>query len=216
MSAIRDALRQRSQLTVEQLRTEAQVAMIRHGAVPHDMTVIAPGPQGADQHDEGSGPIAPNIPIVVDVFPRDLESGCWGDLTRTLCVGEPPAELVDWHRHVREAQRRATEAVRPGISGAELNQIAMDYLAEHGYPTRHGGREVEDGFAHYLGHGLGLDLHEAPTLDDGGEVLIPGDVVTIEPGLYRRGFGGCRLEDVVFVTESGYELLTDCDYDLAA
>ena len=214
MAAIRDALRHGGDLMVEQLRTAAQTAMIRHAAVPHDMTIIAPGAQGADQHDEGSGAIPRNVPIVVDVFPRDLESGCWGDLTRTLSIGEPPAELVGWHRHVREAQRRATAAVRPGISGAELNQIAMDCLAEQGYPTRQGGREVEDGFAHYLGHGLGLDLHEAPTLDEGGEVLIPGDVVTIEPGLYRRGFGGCRIEDVVLVTESGYELLTDCPYDL--
>ncbi len=90
----------------------------------------------------------------------------------------------------------------------------MEYLAEHGYPTRQGGVEVEDGFAHYLGHGLGLDLHEAPTLDEGGEALIPGDVVTIEPGLYRRGLGGCRIEDVVIVTESGYDLITDCPYDL--
>jgi Xaa-Pro aminopeptidase len=214
MAVIREGLRRGGDLTVEQLRTEAQVAMIRHGAVPHDMTVIAPGPQGADQHEEGSGPIAHGTPIVVDVFPRDLESGCWGDLTRTLCVGEPPAELAEWHRHVREAQRRATEAVRPGISGGELNQIAMDHLAAQGYATREGGTEVEDGFAHYLGHGLGLDLHEAPTLDEGGEVLVPGDVVTIEPGLYRRDFGGCRIEDVVYVTDSGYELLTDCPYDL--
>jgi Xaa-Pro aminopeptidase len=214
MAAVRERLRQGGGLSVEQLRTEAQLAMIRHGAVPHDMTVIAPGAQGADQHDQGSGAVARDVPIVVDVFPRDLESGCWGDLTRTLCLGEPPAELVEWHRHVREAQRRATEAVRPGISGGELNQIAMDYLAEQGYTTRHGGREVEDGFAHYLGHGLGLDLHEAPTLDEGGEVLIPGDVITIEPGVYRTGFGGCRIEDVVLVTDSGHELLTDCPYDL--
>ncbi len=93
MAAIRDGLRRGDDLTVEQLRTAAQVAMVRHGAVPHDMTIIAPGPQGADQHDQGSGAIAEHVPIVVDVFPRDLQSGCWGDLTRTLCVGEPPESL---------------------------------------------------------------------------------------------------------------------------
>src|SRR5262249_22677984 len=141
MAAVRDRLRQSGDPTVEQLRSEAQMAVIRHGAVPHDMTIIAPGPQGADQHDQGSGAIPRDVPIVVDIFPRDLESGCWGDLTRTLCVGKPPDELAGWHVHVREAQRRATAAVRPGITGAELNQIAMDYLAEHGYPTRQGGVE---------------------------------------------------------------------------
>jgi Xaa-Pro aminopeptidase len=214
MAAIRDGLRRGGDVTVEQLRTEAQVAMIRHGAIPHDLTVIAPGPQGADPHNEGAGPIPPHVAIVVDVFPRDLRSGCWGDLTRTLCVGEPPAELANWHRHVREAQRRATEAVRPNVSGGELNQIAMDYLAEHGFATRQGGAEVEQGFTHYLGHGVGLDLHEAPTLDDGGEELIAGDIVTIEPGLYRPDLGGCRIEDIVLVTETGHEILTDCSYDL--
>ena len=135
MAAIRDRLRQRDDPTVEQLRSAAQMAVIRHGAVPHDMTIIAPGPQGADQHDQGSGAIAQDVPIVVDIFPRDLESGCWGDLTRTLCVGQPPDELAEWHQHVREAQRRATAAVRPGISGAEL--IRSPWTASRSTVTRH-------------------------------------------------------------------------------
>ena len=79
----------------------------------------------------------------------------------------------------------------------------------------HRRRAARDGFIHYLGHGLGLELHEAPTLDDGGETLLAGDVVTIEPGLYRPGFGGCRIEDVALVTDDGYELLSHSAYELA-
>lgn len=212
LEAVRTGLRDGVR-TVEELRSAAQVAMIRNGAVPHDLLVIAPGPQGADPHDEGSGPIAEGVPIVVDVFPRDLESGCWGDLTRTLCVGEPPEELVAWHRDVLEAQRLAKAAVRPGVTGEQLNAIAMDHLAAQGHRVRREG-EVEHGFTHYLGHGLGLDLHEAPTLDAGGEQLVPGDIVTIEPGLYRNDFGGCRIEDIALVTEDGCEILTNAPYGL--
>jgi Xaa-Pro aminopeptidase len=214
LQAVREQMRAGGDLTVEELRATALQAFIAHGAIPHDMNVIAPGPQGADPHDEGSGPVPPHVPIVIDLFPRDIKSGCWGDLTRTLCIGEPPEELVNWHRDVREAQRLATEAVRPGVTGEELNRIAMDHLRDQGYQTRHGGVEVEQGFVHYLGHGVGIDLHEAPTLDEGGEELVPGDVITIEPGLYRSDFGGCRIEDLVFVTEDGHEIVTQAPYDL--
>jgi Xaa-Pro aminopeptidase len=217
MAAIREGLAAGGTVMVEELRAVARRVFVDHGCVPHDMLVIAPAGQGADPHEEGHGPIPAGVPIVVDVFPRDLESGAWGDLTRTLCVGEPPAELVEWHRHVREAQRLATEAVRPGVTGEELNRIACRYLAQQGYATRLGrdaSAPLEEGFIHYLGHGVGLELHEAPTLDEGGEALVPGDVFSIEPGLYRPGWGGCRIEDLVLVTDDGYELLTDCPYDL--
>jgi Xaa-Pro aminopeptidase len=211
---VREVMREGGALTVEQLRRVAGMTLAEHGAVPHDMTIIAPGPQGTDLHGAGSGPIPEGVPVIVDIFPKHLESGCWGDLTRTLCVGEPPEELQRWHRDVREAQRRATEAVRPGVTGDELNRVAMDWFASQGHATRHDG-EVEEGFKHPLGHGVGLEVHEAPWLDHGGEALVAGDVITIEPGLYRDGFGGCRLEDLVLVTADGYELLTRAPYELA-
>jgi Xaa-Pro aminopeptidase len=215
--AIVDELRQSEQPSADRAREVARRTFVDHGCLPHDMVVIAAGPAGADPHDEGHGPIERGVPIVIDVFPRDIESGCWGDLTRTVCLGTPPAELVEWHRDVREAQRRAIEAVRPGISGGELNDISAQYLSERGHKTKldtPDGSFPADGFTHYLGHGLGLELHESPTLDTGGETLVPGDVITIEPGLYRSDFGGCRIEDVVLVTEAGYELISNAPYDL--
>lgn len=217
LAAVVAALAKGSETTAEEMRDLARRTFIEHGTLPHDMLVIAPGPAGADPHDEGHGPIEPGVPIVIDVFPRDIESGCWGDLTRTVCVGPPPEELVEWHRDVREAQRQAIEAVRPGISGGELDAIAMEYLSQKGYKTKldsDDGSYPSEGFTHYLGHGLGLELHENPTLQAGGEVLVPGDIVTIEPGLYRSDFGGCRIEDVVLVTDSGCEILSEAPYDL--
>lgn len=216
MACVRDGLGA-GETDVATLRAAAQHVFLDYGCVPHDMLVIAAGPHGADPHDQGEGVIRPGEPIVVDIFPRDMESGCWGDITRTYCVGDPPAELVAWHRVVREAQLRASEVVRPGISAAELNRVACDVIRAAGYATRLDAGAPElltEGFIHYLGHGLGLELHEAPTLDEGSEVLVPGDVITIEPGIYRPGFGGCRIEDVLIVTEGGYELLTEFPYEL--
>jgi Xaa-Pro aminopeptidase len=218
MAAVREYLRSATAPTSEDARALVRRTFVEHGTLPHDMVVIASAGQGADPHDEGSGPIARGVPIVVDIFPRDISSGAWGDLTRTFCIGEPPAELVAWHADVFAAQQTALQAVAAGMTGGELNRIAAESLAARGHATRmdhEGGAPLDDGFIHYLGHGLGLELHEAPTLDDGGETLLAGDVVTIEPGLYRPGFGGCRIEDVALVTADGYELLSHSAYELA-
>jgi Xaa-Pro aminopeptidase len=104
------------------------------------------------------------------------------------------------------------------VPGKDVNDATCEIFERAGYPTprtKEDGKPLNDGFFHSLGHGVGLNVHEEPILGLlGAKELVPGDVVTIEPGLYRQGFGGCRLEDLVLVTESGAENLTSFPYDL--
>ena len=181
--------------------------------------IVSHGPQTAVGHDAGSGPIAPSEPIVLDLFPRDRESACWADMTRTFCVGEIPAELVEFHKLTREALDLSLGLIKPGANGREIHLAVCRFYEEHGHKSqlsKQRGEVLLEGFFHGLGHGVGLEVHEAPSLGMSGtnDTLVPGDVVTLEPGLYRDGFGGCRLEDLILVTETGAENLTDFPYDL--
>ena len=126
-------------------------------------------------------------------------------------------ELVAYQRVCREALAHVTPLVRPGASCAELHRESDALIADAGYSTlltKEPGTVLENGYFHSLGHGVGLEIHEPPSLGPNGEDLVAGDVVTLEPGIYRQGFGGCRLEDLVLVTEDGHEVLTDFPYDL--
>lgn len=204
-------------LTCERLKLAVEQAFSEHGVFA-DEFIVSHGPQTAIGHDMGSGAIAPGEPIVFDLFPRDRESGCYCDMTRTFVVGEPSDELVQYHGLCREALDRSVEAVKPGVAGKELNRIASQIFEEHGFPTllsKQPGEVLKDGFYHSLGHGVGLEVHEAPALGRGPGELMAGDVIAVEPGLYRNGYGGCRLEDLVRVTEDGAEVLTEYPYDLA-
>jgi Xaa-Pro aminopeptidase len=123
----------------------------------------------------------------------------------------------EWHRLVKEALDRAVAAIGPGVEGRAVFDLTCDIFEEAGEPTQRTkkpGEPLGDGFFHGLGHGVGLEVHEEPSLGRAPGELVAGDVIAVEPGLYRHGYGGCRLEDLVLVTESGPEVLTDYPYDL--
>ena len=204
-------------LTCERVKQEIGEVFTAHDMAADEL-IVSHGGQSAIGHDMGSGPISPGEPIVIDLWPKDRETGCHADMTRTYCVGEPPEELVEYHGLVKRALDEAIAGVRGGAAGHELYRATCELFSEHGYKTlltKDLGETLEEGFFHGLGHGVGLEVHEDPGMGLApASPLVAGDVVTVEPGLYRPGFGGCRLEDLVLVTEDGCENLTDYPYDL--
>jgi Xaa-Pro aminopeptidase len=230
MDAARDLLRRATEtgggalelegspLTVERVKIAMSEAFVRRGATA-DEFIVAPGAQGAVGHDMGSGPINAGVPIVIDIWPRDNESFVYCDMTRTFVVGEVPAQVAEWHRLTKEALDRAIADIKDGADGRSIFDGTCEIFEAAGEPTqrtKEPGTTIADGFFHGLGHGVGLEVHEEPGMGLAAkDSLRAGDVVTVEPGLYRQGYGGVRLEDLVLVTENGAENLTQYPYDLA-
>ena len=212
-----DLLLDREVLTVERVKAAMGQTFAAHDTTA-DEFIVAPGPQGAVGHDMGSGPIPPHTPVVVDIWPRDNASAVYTDMTRTFVRGDIADDVREWHRLVKEALDRAIAETKPGVEGRALYDGTCEIFEAAGeltQRTKTPGQPLSDGFFHGLGHGVGLEVHEAPGLGLlGDKLLVPGDCITIEPGLYRQGYGGVRLEDNVLVTDSGFENLTQYPYDL--
>jgi Xaa-Pro aminopeptidase len=168
-------------------------------------TIIAGGNRSALPHGRASNALIPAQGFVLCDFGVILAGYC-SDMTRTVHVGRPQTEASSTYAAVKEAQQAALDAVKPGATAGEVDSAARKLLYNHG---------LGKFFTHSTGHGLGLEIHEAPKIAAAQkEVLRPGMVITIEPGVYLPGKWGIRIEDTVVVTETGCEILTSCPKDL--
>lgn len=200
-----------SPLTSERLYARAQLALGELGFTCPDM-IIAGSPGSAMPHYRGEGPIAANAPVILDIFPSSRSTHYYGDLTRTVVVGEVSEEVRKMHAAVLQALEAGVESIAEGVPGREVNSTVCQVLVDRGYGASTEGFAPPDGVAfmnHSTGHGVGLDIHEKPELrGPSRDVLREGDVVTVEPGLYRPDLGGVRIEDTGMVTKTGFRNFT--------
>ena len=199
-------------LTAERVKKLINVRLMENDCVAGH-TIVAMGDQACDPHNEGTGPIRTDQPVVIDIFPRSLRTGYCGDITRTVVRGRASEELKRIYALVQGAQEIAFGRIREGADGSEIHREIEEYFQKEGYETGEKDGRMQ-GFFHGTGHGLGLEIHEPPGIGKRGDVLKKGHVVTVEPGLYYLGIGGVRIEDVVVVTESGCRNLTSYPKEL--
>jgi Xaa-Pro aminopeptidase len=193
-------------LTVEYIKKVMHMQLMERDCVAQH-TIVACGVQACDPHNEGSGPLRPHQAIVLDVFPRHAHSRYFADISRTVVRGTPSDKLQRMYDAVVHGQDIAFGMIKAGVDGAAVHNTILDYFEQAGFTTG-----VQDGrmqgFFHGTGHGLGLDIHEAPRIGGRSDILQAGTIVTVEPGLYYLDAGGVRIEDDVVVTNDGCRSLS--------
>jgi len=192
-------------LTAELLRKAMHLTMMERDCVAQH-TIVAPGVQAVDPHNEGSGPLRANEPIVMDVFPQHALTRYFADITRTVVKGKASDKVRRMFEAVKAGQEIAFRMIKDGADGAAIHQAILESFDAQGFQTGEQGGRMQ-GFFHGTGHGVGLEIHEPPRISAKPDILKAGMVVTVEPGLYYLDAGGMRLEDMVVVTKSGCNVL---------
>ena len=193
-------------VTAELLKKVINVTLMERECVAQH-TIVAPGIQGCDPHNRGSGPILPHQSIVFDIFPRSSTSRYFADMSRTVVKGSASDDLKRLYDTVLAAQATGIELIRDGVSGQAVHREVTRIMEERGYETGLVDGRMQ-GFFHGTGHGVGLDIHEPPRVSKVDQTLKTGQVVTVEPGLYYPRWGAVRIEDMVLVEPAGCRNLT--------
>jgi Xaa-Pro aminopeptidase len=201
-------------LTAGKVRSIFDHTFADNGCVAEGETIVACGPKSADPHYSGdaSDLLKANQPIVLDVFPRSVKKRYVSDMTRTVVKGKASKAVKKMFETVRQTKDAAIDAIKAGVLGSDMQNLCYNMLEKAGYQTMRGGKQISKGYFHGLGHGIGLDVHEGPSMGEFYKYpLEEHNVITVEPGLYDPKIGGVRIEDSVEVTKKGCINLTKMD-----
>ena len=204
-------------LTVGKLKSFFGTKLLENGCLPEEDIIVACGTKSSDPHYAGEpeDKLKADQPIILDIYPRSLQKRYWTDMTRTVVKGKAPDKLKKMFDAVFEAKNASLDAIQAGALGSQVYEVCCDVLEKAGYETTRGGKNVTTGMTHSLGHGVGLQIHESPRMNELSTFpLKEHNVVTVEPGLYDPQIGGVRLEDLIAVTKSGYSNLTNMETQL--
>ncbi len=196
-------------LTLGDLKQEVSFGIARLGMIEDHETILSQGRDAGIPHSRGdaSAPVRPSVPIVLDIFPADRSSGYFFDLTRTFCVGPIPDELRRIHADVVIAFETAARQMRAGTAASSHQATVCDFFEGRGYATSRSTPGTLEGYVHALGHGVGLEVHERPSFSlapANRDLIEPGDILTIEPGLYFPDRQiGVRIEETFVIEEDG-------------
>lgn len=196
-------------LTSEYIKEQVEKFLFRKGMEDIEGMIISSGAQAAMPHHKGSGPIRANATIICDIFFRNRKNRYFGDMTRTYVKGSPSKKILAMQDAVARAQDAALSKIKAGMSAKEVYGASAKAIRDAGFDVGN------KGYIHGLGHGVGLELHEAPYASPNSpHILEVGNILTVEPGLYYPHIGGVRIEDVVVVTANGYKKLSAHHRDL--